>query len=1051
MTSPMPRKKIKEEERYYEPLPHLLVRAPLQPLESYLSLSSTGPTSEFRSRLDDHPNISAAIEIAAPTLLEQFRKASPGDRKYALLKGKILRYFIRMSTRPTPYGLFAGVASGRLSDRTTLQIDSRRHRTRARVDMKWLLGFVQDLESNPEIRRQLRWMSNRSALLKAGRVYLEDARASKRKPDGGQVSVRATKPVVHALELSRKSVPYDSLASELMRLMGETRRERIDSLLTGLWENRFILSNLRVPLNEAHPAEYLAAQLRDVPAAESERDRLLAILDRAQEWNDDKTTRKMESCRKLMGLCASAEATETPLQVDMVLGLDGDEVSSQIGTEAAGLAELLLRLSPWPKGSPVLDDYHDRFMRRYGDREVPLLELLHPDWGLGSPYAPSENASVGDNAAQMERRDRILIRLAGEAIRDRRLAIDLTSEMVKSLATSDLPKDRLPASLDINVSVAAHSRDEIDKGDFIIALGPNIGAQGAGKNIGRFHDILGKDALSTLREIDSRERNLAPDALIAELIYQPRESRLANVATRPAMRRHAVYFGVWADSGSGISIPASELMVGVRNRRFYIRWTAEDKYITACSGHMLNSLHAPLACRFLEDVAREGNIPLTAFDWGAARHFQFLPRVQYGRKVLHLARWLLLVDELRTDSPMSFGRYFGSWRETWRVPRHVYLSVGDNRLLLDLDDPKQLVELHREIKAAQAGAQLQLQEMLPGLDENWVSGAQGRYATEFVVSLTRTPRTTQPGADTLPSRREVRPEFRTKPPGSDWLYVKLYIGRGLEEDVIAAPLNSFREKVISEKMATSWFYVRYEDPDPHLRVRFRGEAVRLRSDLFPAICTWANDLMASGLCWKYSFDVYEREVERYGGEIGIKIAEEIFRVDSELAMGAVQASRQRGFKIDRTAVAIFTAEQLLTSAGWGEAEAERWYGEDQTLRRFVQDEYRVRKADLLSMMLFPEQFMTSRGAAKLLELVNLKKIEYSSIMQSLTSAFRDGVMSRASDDITRSFLHMHLNRILGTRAREEDMVMGLLLRARHDLRRVEHGAAAFKLRAETNR
>ena len=39
-------------------------------------------------------------------------------------------------------------------------------------------------------------------------------------------------------------------------------------------------------------------------------------------------------------------------------------------------------------------------------------------------------------------------------------------------------------------------------------------------------------------------------------------------------------------------------------------------------------------------------------------------------------------------------------------------------------------------------------------------------------------------------------------------------------------------------------------------------------------------LLDAGLLWRVQLDTYEREMERYGGEAGIGLAERVFHADS---------------------------------------------------------------------------------------------------------------------------------------------------------------------------
>ena len=124
---------------------------------------------------------------------------------------------------------------------------------------------------------------------------------------------------------------------------------------------------------------------------------------------------------------------------------------------------------------------------------------------------------------------------------------------------------------------------------------------------------------------------------------------------------------------------------------------------------MLNHHNAPAAIRFLSDVAQDGKAVFSSFDWGAAEGFPYLPRVQAGRVVLRPAKWRIHKDDwvdLRC------------WRNEWDVPKHVCLSVGDNRLVLDLDHAAQAAQLEAEIKKLTGeGASIVVQEVVPALDE----------------------------------------------------------------------------------------------------------------------------------------------------------------------------------------------------------------------------------------------------------------------------------------------------------------------------------------------
>src|SRR5947209_1616781 len=76
------------------------------------------------------PRIRWALVVGSNALLDDLERSSSSSKDAARLKGKLLRFLIRMSTRPTPFGLFAGVALGRWGQETDLVLATESPRTR---------------------------------------------------------------------------------------------------------------------------------------------------------------------------------------------------------------------------------------------------------------------------------------------------------------------------------------------------------------------------------------------------------------------------------------------------------------------------------------------------------------------------------------------------------------------------------------------------------------------------------------------------------------------------------------------------------------------------------------------------------------------------------------------------------------------------------------------------------------------------------------------------------------------------------------------------------
>jgi thiopeptide-type bacteriocin biosynthesis protein len=1029
-----------------------MVRTPLLPVENYLRLDGSRGSAgadchsaeQVWAFITGDPAVRRALAVGSSTLLSELERPARSGRKAQRAQGKSLRYLIRMSTRPTPFGLFAGVALGQWGETTDLVLRAATGHTRMRPDMQWLLRFVMALEARPEVRQHLRLVANTAAIFSAGRVFLTERTPAGEAHSGMGVSLRATRAVQRALALARQPIPYPALVARLLEAIPGASPAKVDGLITDLWQHTLLLTDLRPPLTTENPARYVTNRLASIPPAHESMAQLEAILDAAAAWDALPAAAAAAAYPQIVAQAnAAAASSDTPFMVDMALALQGRCMHHAVGVEAARAAELLLRLTPLPAGLPFLTGYRQAFEAKYGhDREVPLLELLDPHFGLGSPS--SYNGAAGIVHAKYTQRSQTLLDLAVTALRERRRVVELAPDTLARLETWPPTPSTAPPSLDINVFVAARSMAELDAGDFQVIVGPNLGASAAGRNLGRFADLLAPEAAAALGRAARVEEAQDSRQIWAELVYLPRRFRTANVVIRPPVRRYEIALGVSPGVADSHVIPLDELVIGVRNGRFYVRWPSRDADVVVCAGHMLNNMHAPAIVRFLAEVSRDGTAQLSAFDWGPAAGYPFLPRVQVGRIVLRPAEWrldvLTRIRELPTDTLGTFHTALENWRTQWQVPQHVALSVGDNRLILDLEDEPQREELRTELRGLAEGGALTLQEVLPDFDQVWMAGPGGHFITEFVVSLAlraecaaeATRVVDSPKATVVPAMTR---SARRRPPGSEWLFVKLYCPRLLEEDLLTGPVYDFAEEVRATGLADAWFFIRYSDPDPHIRLRFHGAPECLTHQILPRVCAWGADLIADEYCLRFSFDTYDRELERYGGEGGTSAAEAVFAADSRTVAELLRLIQGHALPMDRTTLAMLSVDDLLAALQLDEAERLAWYRAGVTARHQAGDEYRQRKVLLRQLLGDPRSLLAQPGGTEVARILAARRRELAPIALRLAELVQRGELSQTPAMLYRSYVHLHLNRLIGVDGTAEPRILGLLLRSREGLAR----------------
>lgn len=1026
----------------YDPLDFAVLRTPLMPVEFYGAMSGSSFCDQsVRDFLDDE-RVLLAIHAASPELVRALRAPTTNAGDRARAKRKLRRYLIRMSTRPTPFGALAGAAIAKLGEQTTLRVDETQVRHCRYLDVPWLLAFAHRLESDPEIFRQLNLQTNPCAFERGGRVHLRELNPlCKSAIAVKDASLKATKVVRRALDTARAPVAYEALSRCLASSPGATE-EKIRRFIVELWHQEFLLTDLRPPFTNGDPIRYLLERLKSLDGAEPYRFELERQLARADAPLFYKPASNSES--RDSGSPAPEGAPR--IHVDTVFSTTG-ELNVAVAREAAQAAEILLSLTPWPTGLPHIAAYRKVFEDRYGmDREVPLLEMIDSEYGIGIPpaYDGKKTLPGAEQAAALRIRRETLFEIARAANADRRLEVELDEETLQRLRTWKPSVQSAPASLEINVFVSAASARDLDEGRFSIVVGPNVGAMEAGRSLGRFAESLGPMGMKAYQDAARLNEKAISGKQCVELNYLPRKFPVANILVRPATRKFEVNVGVQPGVPLSQAIPVSDLVVGVRNSRFYVKSLTLNCALMICSGHMANVEFAPAISRLLTELMFDGIALLRDLDWNVALMHPFLPRVRVGRVVISVAKWrisdVLVKRQFSLENGQAFRNSLARWRAEWNVPRHVHLAEGDNRLVLDLENEMDTEDLRGELRQVSEGNPMTLEEVYPSLTDAWLRGSSGRFVAEYVVPLvihanSRTGHAPDPRpylAKPSDAMREAIAARRLKPPGSDWLYIKLYTALSIEDDLLTGPIRELACWALESGIVRRWFFVRYADPQTHIRLRFQGVPAELSESLLPKLFSWGRDLVKEDLCLRFAIDTYEPEIERYGGIDAIDLAEELFFLDSASVLALLRLLGPR-CPLRRVELAVFGLDFLFGTLGCSPVQKRGLFKGMGAPRQESGPVFRERKGVLQALAGLHQDSSFSKIIDEMSRAVEPNAAAIEDVGARLRALEPEGRLVPALDAIYRSFAHMHCNR-LGLDGATEKLAYGLLTRTYDTLR-----------------
>ena len=116
-------------------------------------------------------------------------------------------------------------------------------------------------------------------------------------------------------------------------------------------------------------------------------------------------------------------------------------------------------------------------------------------------------------------------------------------------------------------------------------------------------------------------------------------------------------------------------------------------------------------------------------------------------------------------------------------------------------------------------------------------------------------------------------------PGSSWLFFKLYTGNKTADNILVQELWDFSKTLYSQNIIDKYFFIRYNDPDFHIRYRIHLLEPFHYSQVFHSFYAIMYPKITNGQISKIQCDTYVREIERYG-DATINLIEELFWIDS---------------------------------------------------------------------------------------------------------------------------------------------------------------------------
>ena len=264
-----------------------------------------------------------------------------------------------------------------------------------------------------------------------------------------------------------------------------------------------------------------------------------------------------------------------------------------------------------------------------------------------------------------------------------------------------------------------------------------------------------------------------------------------------------------------------------------------------------------------------------------------------------------------------------------------------------------------------------------------------------------------------------------------WLYLKIYTGTRFAENLLKVVLYPYWIDLRVKSTSNLWFFIRYSDPDFHLRFRLKFSNDSACSSHLDIISGMLYKMKISRSVWKVNAASYVPEYERYGRQ-SMEMAEKIFCADSNAFMQYLSLDHDLD-EHARWLYSIASINRLLddfayTFEGKKDLLLEmnrsfgKEFGKDRKLAAQLSERYRKYRGHIRELLI--------DAGSPFDEILFKRSMEHSKAVSAICKLYEAGKMDITQNTLLSSFIHMSMNRIFRNNNRLHEMVIyDLLFRA----------------------
>ncbi len=999
----------------------LIVRTPSLPFNDDIS-------EEFLKQILSNLVFAEALYLASPVLFQEAMNWKDGKitnpKKLLKIPLSLGKYYIRMCSRCTPFGLFAGCGVIEWSDKNNLELSSESKR-KTRLDMHYAGALAQKLSEIPAIKYSLKYTLN-SSIYRIGEEirYIEYSYIDGQRKH--QISSIIWSDYIQlVLDLCKTGAKIQEIVLHLIE--DDISEEQATFFVEQLIDSQLLVSELEPSIT----GEEFILQIKKNVVSNSPISDLLTIIQTQLTKIDAKNNNEISVYHQVI---ESIKSFDIPFeegklfQTDLVKLFNKTQINSEYQLILKEVFDLFKKIAV-STDNQKLKEFKSVYFNRYETAEIPILIALDTEAGIGyGNSGKSKNTPITDglNLPVIENKNlnfsqnlfqQYLHQLWIKANANGSYQVNLKEEDLKKYAVNSIP------TLPSNSITFRLTGDQT----FPIYV-ESIGGSSAANLLGRFAHA-DPEVLEIIQSITNSEQEQNPNVIFAEILHLP-ENRTGNIILHPPFRQYEIPYLAKSSLSDEFQIPLDDLMVSVDLQRdkVILRSKKLNKEIVPrlSNAHNYEQNSLPLY-NFLSDLQTQNFQNNFDLNWSSiAFEAVFYPRLTYKNVVISLATWHFDREdyiELITCKSNDLISKIQAFRKHWNLSELFVLADFDNELLVNTNN---ILSVQIWIDSIKNRNKIKVKEFFYSSKNSVVKNALGQGFTNQFIAAIIDENTVYQGLDEVikVKQNEIQRNFSV---GSEWIYFKFYMGVKVGDNFLSQAIKPLTEELINQKLIDKWFFIRYSDPEKHLRFRVHLPDLASIGKVFLLVKDFVQPFENEGIIWKIQVDSYQREIERYGSDV-MEFTETLFYEDSTAVISMIDQTVGEEREVIRWQWCLKAIDTYLSDFGLTLIEKKELM---EKMKTNFANEFHLDKALKIQL---DQRFRNNRTFIEQILADNLNEIhEYSPLFHAIINKSNqieniiEQIKSQKSRGELTNYLydtiHMTVNRTISDNQRLHELVM----------------------------